>query len=83
MAEQRDHAGWGLAEYEGGVLQSAKIALHIGFYPLRSRMALYVVREGRSYPLAYFRSPDAAREAMDLLDMFMDPQEEVPAESGT
>jgi hypothetical protein len=82
MAEQRDHAGWGLAEYEDGVLQPAKVALHIGSYPLRSSMALYVHRGSRSYPLAYFRSPAAAHEAMDLLDMFMQPQED-PAESGT
>jgi hypothetical protein len=45
----------------------------VGRYPLRKRFALYVQRGSRTYPLAYFRSEELAREAMELLDDFLQP----------
>jgi hypothetical protein len=69
----RDYAGWRLLRTQNGVLVSTGVSLCVGKYPMRKRYALYVIRGGRSYPLAYFRSERHACEAMDLLEDFMRP----------
>ena len=73
------HAGWGLYDSRDQVCQGRpRFALHIGRYPLRKRIALYVVRGGMSYPLAYFRSERHAREAVDLLGYLIPAEEPAP-----
>ena len=51
--------------------QRAKVTLHIG--PMRGRkgIALYVVYGTFGEPLAYFRSEEAARKALAILDHIM------------
>lgn len=79
----REHAGWALRNtLDGKIVGLPVAALHIGRYPMRKRMALYVTQQGRSYPLAYFRSPRHAAEAMDLLDQFIQAQPEPDSGNG-
>jgi len=73
------HAGWGLYDSRDQARQGRpRFALHIGRYPLRKRIALYVIQDGRSYPLAYFRSERHAREAVDLLGYLIPAEEPAP-----
>lgn len=66
---------WGWSETE------SKAGLHIGPLPGRKRIALYGKRQGTIRALAYFRSEEHAREALELLDIIakagiaIDPEE--------
>ncbi len=52
-------------------------SIHVGKFPNRKRIALYVEKESTIYPLAYFVGEKEAYATLQMLDELIQPQERV------